>query len=169
MSDPGAPHGKGKQLVHFVDLDGTLAYWDGTVGNPPGSHIGEPVPAMADKVRAWLAAGDRVVIYTARACNWGDFPWADPGPDQIRDYSAAVRYVEDWAEKYFGQRLEVCGGKGPWDHAYNDKTYRVVTNTGMTVEELVLDRIRKHKGSLFKGASAVEIVLSDLEEFILGL
>ena len=165
MSSPSAPHGKNGQLVHFVDLDGTLAFWDTWRG---GNHIGEPIEAMADKVRAWLVAGDRVVIYTARACSWNDFPWAEPDDNPITDRAAAIRIVQDWTEKHFGQRLEVVGGKGPWDHAYDDKTYRIVRNTGKTVEEHVLEFIQKRRTDLRWWHSTID-VLDELEAFVRGL
>ncbi len=47
-----------------VDLDGTLARFEGRTGR---AHIGPPVPAMLRRVRAWLEDGRRVKIFTARA------------------------------------------------------------------------------------------------------
>lgn len=47
-----------------VDLDGTLAQYGGWKG--PG-HIGAPVPAMLARVRQWVATGQTVKIFTARA------------------------------------------------------------------------------------------------------
>lgn len=47
-----------------VDLDGTLANYDGFRGL---DHIGAPVPAMLNRVKAWLKAGIEVRIFTARA------------------------------------------------------------------------------------------------------
>lgn len=47
-----------------VDLDGTLAYYDGWRGI---EHIGAPIPAMMERVRHWLADGIEVRIFTARA------------------------------------------------------------------------------------------------------
>ena len=46
-----------------VDLDGTLARYEQYEG--PMS-IGEPIPEMVDRVKAWLAAGREVRIFTAR-------------------------------------------------------------------------------------------------------
>lgn len=46
-----------------VDLDGTLAEYDGWRGP---EHIGKPVPAMMRRVRRWLAEGREVRILTAR-------------------------------------------------------------------------------------------------------
>ena len=55
-----------------VDLDGTLALHTGSSGP---NHIGAPVPAMVWRVRAWLAAGYAVKIFTARA--------NDPGSHEL--------------------------------------------------------------------------------------
>lgn len=46
-----------------VDLDGTLAQYDETTGFP---EIGPPVPRMVERVKAWLAYGLDVRIFTAR-------------------------------------------------------------------------------------------------------
>lgn len=46
-----------------VDLDGTLAEYAGWKGL---SHIGPPVPAMVERIKAWLAEGWEVRIFTAR-------------------------------------------------------------------------------------------------------
>lgn len=37
-----------------VDLDGTLAHYDGWKG---ADHIGEPIPAMVERVKQWLSEG----------------------------------------------------------------------------------------------------------------
>jgi hypothetical protein len=46
-----------------VDLDGTLAVYDGW----KDGAIGEPVPEMLFRVRKWLADGVAVRVVTARA------------------------------------------------------------------------------------------------------
>ena len=46
-----------------VDLDGTLARYDGWKGP---EHIGEPLMPMVERVKAWLAEGREVRIMTAR-------------------------------------------------------------------------------------------------------
>ena len=48
-----------------VDLDGTLARADSWKSM---SEIGEPVPLMVRRVRAWLDKGLTVKVLTARAC-----------------------------------------------------------------------------------------------------
>jgi hypothetical protein len=49
-----------------VDLDGTLAHYDGWVS---AEHIGEPIPLMMARVKDWIELGHEVIIYTARAGN----------------------------------------------------------------------------------------------------
>jgi hypothetical protein len=51
-----------------VDLDGTLAHYDRWRGV---EHIGEPIPAMVARVKAWLADGQEVRIFTARVSRAG--------------------------------------------------------------------------------------------------
>ncbi len=46
-----------------VDLDGTLAHYDGWMGP---TEIGPPISKMVHRVRRWLAEGRDVRIFTAR-------------------------------------------------------------------------------------------------------
>ena len=97
-----------------VDLDGTLALYDGWKGP---EHIGEPVPLMAQRVREWLEAGIEVRIFTARACV----------PDHIPP-------IEAWCETHFGVRLQVTNQKEYstvefWD----DRAITVQENTGVVI------------------------------------
>lgn len=46
-----------------VDFDGTLAEYTTWVS---GSHVGQPVEAMVERVKRWLAEGEEVRIFTAR-------------------------------------------------------------------------------------------------------
>lgn len=99
-----------------VDLDGTLAHYDGWKG---ADHIGEPVPAMANRVKAWLAQGRSVKIFTARVCD---------GLPETR------RAIEDWSEKWLGQRLEVTNVKDyGMVELWDDRAVQVVMNTGRPV------------------------------------
>lgn len=94
-----------------VDLDGTLAEYGGWRG---GDHIGNPVPAMAFRVRNWIANGKTVKIFTARATV----------PEQ-------VRVVEDWCELHFGVRLEVTATKDfAMTELWDDRAIRVRPNKG---------------------------------------
>ena len=48
-----------------IDLDGTLAEYDGWKGV---EHIGKPIPSMVERVKAWIIEGKDVRIFTARVC-----------------------------------------------------------------------------------------------------
>ncbi len=85
----------------LVDLDDTLV-------RDEYPAIGPLIPAMADRVRAWLAEGLDVRIFTARvAWNYDDDPRA---PFDFQAFKRAIeqrRLIEAWTEQIFGQRLRV--------------------------------------------------------------
>ena len=94
-----------------VDLDGTLAHYDKWAGG----LIGEPVPAMVERVKGWLAEGKTVKIFTARA--------ADP---------TNIPMIEVWLMTYLGVLLPITNVKDKrmvelWD----DVAVRVIKNTGV--------------------------------------
>ena len=97
-----------------VDLDGTLAHFDSSKGP---EHIGAPVPAMATRVRKWLAEGREIRIFTARA-----------------SVPALVRPVERWCERHFGVRLPVTNAKDfGMIELWDDRCVQVYPNTGQRV------------------------------------
>lgn len=99
-----------------VDLDGTLAQYDGWKGP---EHVGEPVPAILAKVRQWMAEGRIVKIFTARACK----------PDE-------VKYVRAWLQKHGLGKLEVTNVKDfGMQVLYDDRAVQVEPNTGRIVGE----------------------------------
>lgn len=107
------PETKGKQWIG-VDLDGTLAKYDGFKGP---TVIGEPIPAMVDRVRQWLAEGKNVKILTARVSEDAS--------------GVAKRAIQDWAEKNLGQRIDVTDVKDAhMVHLYDDRAVPVERNTG---------------------------------------
>lgn len=94
-----------------VDLDGTLAHYDGWYGP---AHIGEPIPAMLQRVKSWLNEGLEVRIFTARA--------------SVPEY---IPFVTQWLEKQGLPALEVTNTKDfsmicLWD----DRCVQVETNRG---------------------------------------
>lgn len=111
-----------------VDLDGTLAVyggWKPLISNNEARRqglIGEPVPAMLDRVKKWVAEGTEVRIFTARICD------GDP---------ETVRQIEDWSETHVGARLKVTNVK---DYAmvelWDDRAIQVEKNTGRRVDGL---------------------------------
>ncbi len=101
-----------------VDLDGTLAQYDGWNGT---DHIGDPVPAMLARVQRWLAQGYDVRIFTARVSR----------PEQEQDARARI---ETWCETHIGRALPITNEKDTkmielWD----DRAVQVIPNTGQPV------------------------------------
>lgn len=97
-----------------VDLDGTLARYDGW----NNGAIGAPVPRMVERVKCWLAEGITVKVFTARAT--GD--------------AEMIAAVQDWTEKHIGQRLEVtCCKDFAMIELWDDRAVQVQVNTGMRV------------------------------------
>lgn len=105
-----------------VDLDGTLAHYDGWKGE---KHVGAPIKLMVDRVRAWLAEGKAVKIMTARVS----------ARDQD-ELTIVRRAIEEWCMEHIGQALPITCVK---DYAmialYDDRAVQVKTNTG----QLILD------------------------------
>lgn len=102
-----------------VDLDATLAEYHGWHGD---GSIGEPVPAMVERVKRWLAMGQEVRILTARA----SVPDAELAP--------VVERIEQWCLKHIGQKLEVtCRKDFAMIELWDDRAVQVEANTGRPV------------------------------------
>ncbi len=104
-----------------VDFDGTLVH------NKSGAshglpHTCKPVLKMVERVKAWLAEGKIVKIFTARGAHFHD-PIAK---------AEIVGSFDIWCTEHIGQTLEVTNIKTPsmielWD----DRAVGVERNTGM--------------------------------------
>ena len=100
-----------------VDLDGTLAYHGEWLGS---THIGEPIPAMLERVLKWLAAGIEVRIMTARA--------SEKNP-------SVTKAIHDWCLKHVGQKLRVtCEKDYQMLEQWDDRAVQVIPNTGMRAD-----------------------------------
>ncbi len=105
-----------------VDLDGTLAYYEGWKSE---LEIGSPIEPMVERVKRWLARGHRVKIFTARVWNGGDMP---------RDIAPIVAAIQDWTEQHIGQRLEVtCVKDYEMLELWDDRAVQVEPNTGQLI------------------------------------
>ncbi len=103
-----------------VDLDGTLAEYNGWVSE---LHIGEPIPAMAERVRTWISEGREVRIFTARVGKQGR---SESTIDEIRTA------IQNWTEKHLGVRLAVTNEKDyGMVELWDDRAIRVIANTGV--------------------------------------
>ncbi len=97
-----------------VDLDGTLAHYDGWRGP---DYIGDPIPAMLDRVRAWLAEGKQVKLFTARA-----------------SVPAYIPPVAAWLRKHDVGALEItCVKDFAMIELWDDRCVQVIPNTGVPV------------------------------------
>lgn len=100
-----------------VDLDGTLAWYEGW--KESSDEIGAPIPAMVDRVKKWLEEGREVRIFTARA--------AQP---------AQIPAIKAWCRKHLGVELAVTNCKdSAMRELWDDRCVQVQPNTGQPVHE----------------------------------
>ena len=99
-----------------VDLDGTLAHYTGWQGI---EHVGAPIMPMVNRVRAWLADGHEVRIFTARvSCD-------EP------ERTACIAAIDEWASEHIGQTLRVTNVKDfGMVELWDDRAVQVEMNTG---------------------------------------
>jgi hypothetical protein len=118
-----------------VDLDGTLAKYDGWVNM---FHIGEPIQLMLERVKKWLAEGREVRIFTARIDGGGAASKMGVDPEVVKKYEdieAITKIVQDWTEKHLGVRLEVTNKKDyGMVELWDDRCVQVIPNTGMRAD-----------------------------------
>jgi hypothetical protein len=102
-----------------IDLDGTLAHYDGWKG---ADHIGEPIQKMIEFVKKLIVDGNRVKIFTARAY-----------------LAEQIPPVKEWLSSVGLGELEITNVK---DFAmimlYDDRCQQVVANTGNIVKNYYL-------------------------------
>jgi hypothetical protein len=119
--------GEGRRWIG-VDLDGTLAEYHHWMGI---EHIGEPVPAMLERVKGWLAEGVEVRIFTARVC-------------RPAHRGAAIRRIGDWCEMHGLPRLPVTNVKDyGMIELWDDRAVRVETNIGRRADGQTTGRRRR--------------------------
>ena len=108
-----------------VDLDGTLAHYDGWKGT---AHIGEPVPRMLARVKAWLAEGKDVRIFTARvspvSCSINN--------EKVEDVR---NRIFEWCHTHIGQAISITHEKDlSMIELWDDRCVQVIPNTGERVD-----------------------------------
>lgn len=100
-----------------VDFDGTLATYE--KGMAPA--LGEPIPAMVERVRRWLHQGIDVRIVTARASH----------PSFTLIDKAAMR---EWCIQHIGIALIITSAKDyETIELWDDRVVQVETNTGRVI------------------------------------
>lgn len=108
-----------------VDLDGTLAFYD--CWRSP-HHIGEPVPAMAARVKRWVAQGREVRIFTARVSG---------PPDEVKTFRGVLA---NWLHRHGLPDLAVTNAKDyGMVELWDDRAVQVIPNTGRRADEALED------------------------------
>lgn len=110
-----------------VDLDGTLAQYDGWQGP---THIGPPVSVMLARVKRWLEHGHEVYgevgvkIVTARVST----------PDPV-ERQAVAEAIFAWCREHIGVVLEVTHEKDyGMIELWDDRAVQVEANTGRRMD-----------------------------------
>lgn len=115
-----------------VDLDGTLARYTGW----NNGEIGEPIPAMVDRVKQWLAEGQEVRIFTARVSRFYSQPTAGVPLAIAEEALEQMDVIQSWCLKHIGQRLKVTSVKDfAMIRLYDDRCVQVEANTGRLIGE----------------------------------
>ena len=106
-----------------VDLDGTLAEYDGWKG---ADHIGPPIEKMLERVKAWLAEGRPVKIFTARV---------SPQAEIVGEADVSRRAIWAWCEEHLGVALPVTATKDfAMIQLWDDRCVQVNENTGVRAD-----------------------------------
>jgi hypothetical protein len=124
---------KQKRTVYGIDFDATLARYDqGDIEKHGPEYLGEPIPEAIAKVKAWMAQGIEVFIFTARVN-----AFTDAFDDQL-GASEAYGLILDWCEKNIGTRLPVTHEKlRCFSKIIDDRGEQMIPNTGVFVTELM--------------------------------
>ena len=100
-----------------VDLDGTLVKYGDGAFHP--AKVGEPIPAMLERVKDWLDAGIQVKVFTARVSS----------SSAMREEARAA--ITAWTLKHLGVELEVTAEKDyGMIELWDDRAIQVEHNTG---------------------------------------
>ena len=114
-----------------VDLDGTLAKYS-TWNN---GQIGDPIPAMVERVKKWLLLGIEVRIFTARVGSGAGYS-AESGRSDDDTFAAEQRaLIEAWCEEHIGCKLPVTATKDfRMIELWDERAVQVVINTGIRAD-----------------------------------
>jgi hypothetical protein len=100
-----------------VDLDGTIALYDGWKGP---THIGPPIPKMVARVKRWISENRRVKIFTARVST-----------NNLHERYEIIGAIGDWLQSIGLPRLEVtCVKDYGMLELWDDRAVQVIANTG---------------------------------------
>jgi hypothetical protein len=139
---------QGPQGWIAVDLDGTLAiYHTWTKWN----EFGAPIMPMVERIRAWLAEGKDVRIFTARV------PLDDTEIQTC--YKSGEKWtgvqmkhaIANYTEKYVGARLRSqCWKDLNCIEIWDDRAVGVEANTGRTLVDAAIAEANALRGKVFR-------------------
>lgn len=117
-----------------VDLDGTLAHYDGWKGI---EHIGPVIPEVANAMERAQKEGADVWIYTARV--------SDPA-----DAEEAGKYIEEWLKANNFQYEGITAVKHKFfTEFWDDRAIQVIKNEGIFVLNELTDQVCLNDGDDF--------------------
>jgi hypothetical protein len=138
-----------------VDLDGCLAQWGTKDAVTDYIHydvlvIGAPIPKMVERVKALIAAGEDVRIFTARIGPvtteeairaLAKAPGYEPSPTPCLDWANyQTTLIETWCKEHLGKWLPItCVKDFHMYQLYDDRCVQVYTNTGETLEDRITE------------------------------
>lgn len=135
--------------VIAVDLDGTLAHYDGWKGI---EHIGPVIPEVANAMERAQKEGADVWIFTARV--------SDPA-----DAEQAGKYVRDWLIKNNFQFEGITAVKHKFfTEFWDDRAIQVIKNQGLFVLNELTDQVCLNDRDDFGITSQAEPAFTPAEE-----
>jgi hypothetical protein len=144
-----------------VDFDGTLAEYYEWV---PWNVFGKPIPAMIERVRAWIAYGVGVRIVTARV-GLPIINRFNPNYVEVNSFMGntcritgakfsdwhMISAMNNWNEQHVGVRLPVqCYKDINMIELWDDRAVQVVANTGRTLAEEHAAELTAQQGKQFQ-------------------
>lgn len=132
----------GEKGWYGVDLDGTLAEYDGWKGI---TQIGAPIPAMQMRVIQWLKEGREVRIFTARVTDQNIVRHAKEEGMDADDTDTATRVaIGEWCKQHLGEILPItCVKDFGMIELWDDRCVQVEKNTGRTVIEQLAPELNR--------------------------
>jgi hypothetical protein len=132
-----------------IDLDGTLAHYDGWKGP---DHIGEPVLKILERVKLWMAADKyEIRIFTARA----------GVPEQIPPVVA-------WLEKHGIGGLAITNVKDfSMIELWDDRCVQIISNLGISFQEHAQEEIKTLEACIHKPPRPIHFFEDDGTERVL--
>lgn len=127
-----------------VDFDRTLAEYVNWETN--GRNLGKPIAPMVERVKRWIASGQPVKIFTARAAT------------NSRNRAEDIALIRQWCSEHIGAALPVTAEKdfnciAIWD----DRSVAVVPNIGIALHEADEDPLSmEEEWMLAEGIEAAE-------------